>query len=144
MGHITAPKEILDFISGCLKFAPDERLSAESALRHPYVAEFHDPEQVWMDGWMEGGREGFLGRGTLLAFTKTSPWFSRCCPQEPVHPGSPVHIPIDDNTKLTAADYRNRLYEEITERRREARRREQQAAKVGELQTPCNALTKIT
>uniref|UniRef100_A0A7S1U658 Mitogen-activated protein kinase n=1 Tax=Phaeomonas parva TaxID=124430 RepID=A0A7S1U658_9STRA len=86
-------QDATDFIGQNLKFSPDERCSAEAALRHPYVAEFHDPEQ------------------------------------EPVHPGGAVRIPIDDNMKLTAADYRNRLYEEITERRREARRREQARAK---------------
>lgn len=40
---------------------------------------------------------------------------------EPAFPRGPITLPIDDNTKLTAAQYRERLYNEITERRREAR-----------------------
>jgi hypothetical protein len=35
-------------------------------------------------------------------------------------------LPIDDNTKLTAPQYRDRLYQEITNRRKEARKREQE------------------
>lgn len=46
--------------------------------------------------------------------------------EEPVYPHGPLRLPIDDNTKLTAAQYRERLYQEITNRRRDSRRREQQ------------------
>ena len=35
-------------------------------------------------------------------------------------------LPIDDNTKLTAQQYRERLYAEITNRRRDARAKEQE------------------
>ena len=34
-----------------------------------------------------------------------------------------LQIDIDDNTKLSAADYRERLYEEIQIRRKESRRK---------------------
>ena len=45
--------------------------------------------------------------------------------EEPVYPHGPIRLPLDDNTKLTASQYRERLYQEITERRREARKAEQ-------------------
>ena len=43
--------------------------------------------------------------------------------EEPVYPGGALILPIDDNTKLTAAQYRERLYQEITNRRRDTRRK---------------------
>eukprot|EP01036_Dinobryon_divergens_P032200 gene32200-41741_t len=44
--------------------------------------------------------------------------------EEPVYPHGPLRLPIDDNVKLTAAEYRDRLYQEITNRRRESRHRQ--------------------
>jgi len=43
---------------------------------------------------------------------------------EPSYPGGPIHISLDDNQKLTAADYREKLYREISSRRRAARKKE--------------------
>jgi len=45
--------------------------------------------------------------------------------EEVNYPHGPIHLPIDDNVKLTANQYRERLYTEITLRRKEARKREQ-------------------
>ena len=45
--------------------------------------------------------------------------------EEPVFPRGSLKLPIEDNTKLTAPQYRERLYQEITNRRRDARKREQ-------------------
>lgn len=42
--------------------------------------------------------------------------------EEPVYPHGPLRLPIDDNVKLTAPQYRERLYQEITNRRRESRK----------------------
>lgn len=44
---------------------------------------------------------------------------------EPVAP-APFQIVVDDNTKYTAADYRDRLYKEIVKKKKEARRRAEQ------------------
>ena len=46
--------------------------------------------------------------------------------EEPVYPGGALRLPIDDNTKLTAAQYRDRLYQEITNRRRDNRKKDQE------------------
>ena len=99
----SASSEARDFISRCLRFSPGERMSAEEGLRHPFVADFHDPQQ------------------------------------EPVHPGGPVRIAVDDNTKLTASDYRQRLYQEIAARRKEARRRGQQKAQAAPVAAPAGS-----
>lgn len=45
--------------------------------------------------------------------------------EEPNYPHGPLTLPIDDNIKLTAPQYRERLYLEISNRRRETRKREQ-------------------
>ena len=42
--------------------------------------------------------------------------------EETVYPYGALRLPVDDNTKLTAAQYRDNLYHEITERRREVRK----------------------
>ena len=47
--------------------------------------------------------------------------------EEPSYPYGSVRLPLDDNTKLTEADYREKLYEEIANRRKESRRKEGQA-----------------
>jgi mitogen-activated protein kinase 15 len=44
--------------------------------------------------------------------------------EEPIYPYGPLKLPIDDNVKLTAPQYRERLYQEITNRRRENRKKD--------------------
>nr|KAF6395858.1 mitogen-activated protein kinase 15 [Molossus molossus] len=41
------PPEALDLLKRLLVFAPDQRLSAAQALRHPYVRRFHCPAREW-------------------------------------------------------------------------------------------------
>jgi len=41
----------------------------------------------------------------------------------------PIEIAIDDNTKLSASDYRERLYREISQKKKDARRKEQARAR---------------
>jgi mitogen-activated protein kinase 15 len=36
--------EAVDFVNQCVAFNPTKRNTVYSALRHPFVAEFHDPE----------------------------------------------------------------------------------------------------
>jgi mitogen-activated protein kinase 15 len=43
---------------------------------------------------------------------------------EPVYPGGALILPVEDNFKMNATQYRERLYHEIAERRREMRRRD--------------------
>jgi mitogen-activated protein kinase 15 len=40
-----ASVEALDLLRLCLQFNPSKRISAHAALRHPYVVEFHKPEE---------------------------------------------------------------------------------------------------
>jgi mitogen-activated protein kinase 15 len=40
-----ASKEALDFLRRTLVFDPTKRLSAEQALKHPFVRQFHNPEE---------------------------------------------------------------------------------------------------
>jgi mitogen-activated protein kinase 15 len=39
-----APTEAIDLITQCITFNPSRRPDAEQALRHPFLAEFHDPD----------------------------------------------------------------------------------------------------
>merc|ERR1719224_374235 len=81
----SATTEALDLLRLCTQFNPMKRLPAKVALRHPYVAQFHNPEDEFD------------------------------CDRA-------IRIPIDDNTKLTVQDYRERLYTEVLKRKKEQRR----------------------
>merc|ERR1719296_740077 len=81
----SASVEALDLMRLCMQFNPNRRLSAHEALRHPYVVQFHNPDDEFD------------------------------CER-------PIRIPIDDNTKLTVDDYRDRLYNEVLKKKKEQRR----------------------
>jgi len=81
----SATAEALDLLRICMQFNPNKRPSAKEALRHPYVVQFHNPEDE-----LDGDRV--------------------------------IRIPIDDNTKLTVQDYRERLYNEVLKKKKEQRR----------------------
>jgi len=80
-----ASVEALDLLRSCLQFNPTKRIGAKDALRHPYVVQFHNPEDEFD------------------------------CDRT-------IRIPIDDNTKLTVQDYRDRLYNEVLKKKKEQRR----------------------
>lgn len=82
----TASPETEDLLRRLLHFNPHKRLTAEQALQHPYLAQFHNPAD--------------------------EPVCSRM-----------IRIPIDDNTKFTIQEYRERLYSEIVRRKKEIRRK---------------------
>ncbi|CBN76016.1 conserved unknown protein [Ectocarpus siliculosus] len=106
----SASAQALDLMSQCLQFNPDKGVRAADALKHPYVAEFHNPDD------------------------------------EPDYPHGAIQITIDkgvvdDNTKLSAADYREMLYKDINNRRKEARRAEQARQSSGRATAPVNEKT---
>merc|ERR1719235_1864408 len=80
----SASVEALDLLRLCMDFNPGKRISAKDALRHPYVVQFHNPEDEFD------------------------------CDR-------PIRIPIDDNTKLTVQDYRERLYNEVLKKKEQRR-----------------------
>ncbi|KAJ0399841.1 hypothetical protein ATCC90586_005383 [Pythium insidiosum] len=88
-----ATPEAIDLMRQCFYFDPSKRISSLDALKHPYVAQFHNDKD------------------------------------EPSAPG-PLQIVVDDNTKYSAADYRDRLYREIIKKKKEVRRRTQGGADV--------------
>lgn len=81
---VSASPDALDLIKKCLQFNPDKRITAYEALRHPYVAQFHNEAD------------------------------------EPACSHA-LKIQIDDNTKYSAADYRDRLYREIARRKKDGK-----------------------
>ena len=90
-----ASEQGADLLSKLLEFNPNKRISAEEALRHPYLAQFHNPAD------------------------------EPSCDHI-------ISIPIDDNTKYTIHEYREKLYGEIVKRKKELRRRlrEREAARL--------------
>jgi len=83
----SASEDALDLLSKLLVFNPNKRLSAEKALKHKYVAQFHNPDD------------------------------------EPICEKK-IYIPIDDNTKLSMREYRDKLYQEIAKKKNEQRKAE--------------------
>jgi len=81
-----ASPEAEDLLIRLLQFNPSKRITAEEALRHPYVAQFHNP-----------GDEPYCDHV--------------------------ITIPINDNTKYSISEYRDKLYAEIVKRKKELRRR---------------------
>merc|ERR1719515_645864 len=92
-----ASVEALDLLRLCLQFNPSKRVSARDGLRHPYVVQFHNPEDEFD------------------------------CDRA-------IRIPIDDNTKLTVADYRERLYNEVLRKKKEQRRTHRRNLEMQQLQ----------
>jgi mitogen-activated protein kinase 15 len=80
-----ADRDALDFIARCLRFNPNERMTAAEGLNHPFVAQFHNTSD------------------------------------EPVWKGPHIKFCLDDNTKYSVSEYRNRLYKEVARRKRAVR-----------------------
>jgi len=80
-----ASEQAADLLHKLLEFNPDKRITAEEALRHPYLAQFHNPAD--------------------------EPSCNHI-----------ISIPIDDNTKYTIQEYREKLYAEIVKRKKVCKR----------------------
>lgn len=77
----TGSDQAADLMYNLLEFNPEKRLTAVEALRHPYLAQFHNPAD------------------------------EPSCDHI-------VTIPIDDNSKYTIQEYREKLYSEIVKRKK--------------------------
>eukprot|EP01123_Difflugia_compressa_P015764 TRINITY_DN907_c0_g3_i1.p1 TRINITY_DN907_c0_g3~~TRINITY_DN907_c0_g3_i1.p1 ORF type:complete len:329 (-),score=45.89 TRINITY_DN907_c0_g3_i1:125-1111(-) len=71
-----ADSDAIDLLQKLLMFNPDKRINIEETLEHPYVAQFHNPEEEII------------------------------CEKK-------IHIPIDDNRKLSVSSYRDELYTNV-------------------------------
>ena len=77
----TGSDQAADLLDNLLEFNPEKRYTAEEALRHPYLAQFHNPAD------------------------------EPSCDHI-------ITIPVDDNSKYTIQEYRERLYFEIVKRKK--------------------------
>ena len=99
-----ASKDALDLMERTLYFNPDKRLSAEDAL--PSSAKDKDGRPLTCHPY-------------VAKFHDPA--------NEPVL-AAPVRIPIDDNTKFSIAEYRDKLYGEVVRRRRETRTKRRESS----------------
>jgi mitogen-activated protein kinase 15 len=83
----SASEDALDLVQNLMQFNPSKRLTIEQALSHPYVAQFHNPDE------------------------------------EPDCPG-PIGISMDDNHKFSIREYRDKLYLDISRRKKEIARKQ--------------------
>lgn len=84
-----ASDEALDLLRKCLAFNPTKRITAEQSLEHPYVAQFHNPDE------------------------------EPACERE-------IRITIDDDHKFSIQDYRNTLYQDVINKKKENKRKDRE------------------
>lgn len=77
--------DAINLLDNLLQFNPEKRLSADEALSHAYLKQFHNPKD------------------------------------EPLL-DAPILISIDDNKRLSIAEYRKNLYRKIIQRKKELRK----------------------
>jgi len=80
----SAGSEAIDLLKNLLHFNPQKRLTAKQALQHPYLKQFHNPDDEPDCDHM-------------------------------------IKISIDDNTKYSINEYRNELYQNIIQKKKELR-----------------------
>ena len=142
-----ASSEAVDFISQCITFSPQKRCNVDNALRHPYVAEFHDPEDEpvrfryccfvleWRcacfgDDLVELSPIApslitrSLSQPRLATPTSIPNYGPRGPPRYQIYAEGAIRIECDDNIQLHAKDYRQKLYDEIERRKAKARKDE--------------------
>ena len=83
-----APADALDLLQSLLELRPDRRCSADAALRHPYLADYHDPEEepVCEDGFHFEFEKSDLDKDTIRGLIRRAAAFVGTVPQ-----GAEVH-----------------------------------------------------
>lgn len=109
----SATSECRDIIKTLLFFNPTARPTAEKCLQHIYL-----------------GKDFSCFTLFLFACVINTGYYNAIAEfhneeEEPLYPYGPMTLPVDDNVKLSPEEYRERLYQEITDRRKEARKQEQ-------------------
>ncbi|KAM9165506.1 mitogen-activated protein kinase 15 isoform 1-T1 [Pangshura tecta] len=131
----STPPHALDLLKRLLVFNPDKRLTAEEALQHPYVKSqelFITLEPISSQGELTDHE---AGEGTSAANVSSLPLSSPSqrlaqirrfhCPAKEPSLDYDVILPLDDDIQLSVAEYRNKLYEMILERKANNRQQKQ-------------------
>lgn len=113
-----ASPEALEFIRTCFQFNPYRRPTSEALLGHAYVADFHNVND----------EPGNLLLELVLFFTFFLNIFFFL-----EYPHGALTLPIDDNTRLTEAQYRERIYLEIANRNKMVRKKNSEQQKQQQL-----------
>lgn len=79
-------EDAIDLLKKLLVFNPKNRLTVEEALKHPYVADFHSPEEELVRD-------------------------------------KPIEVTMDDNKKFSIKEYRDALYNDISKKKKEQRKK---------------------
>ena len=83
-----APADALDLLQSLLELRPDRRCSADAALRHPYLADYHDPEEepLCEDGFHFEFEKSDLDKETIRGLIRRAASFVGTVPR-----GAEVH-----------------------------------------------------
>ena len=106
------PKGAKHLMKSLIKLDPNKRGTAESALEHEYLADFHDPESEpsFPRGPIKVSRRKYLSRiHELFMASQRTPSFDHCFL---------LKIGINDKTKLSADQYRLQIYASIVKEKR--------------------------
>ena len=109
-----ASEQELDLMSRLMRFSPRDRLTANQTLRHPFAGAFNACVPDLKSGISDfhSTKEGQCSDGS----DDEEEDGEDVCDHE-------IVMPFDDDVRFSTSQYREKLYAEIENRSREARRR---------------------